>query len=155
MPMIGWSVMLTAMAYSAADQPRAAEQRPACLERHEVQVTPISSALGVEVSKPGGFPLNLTEAWSDQLFEQLDSLLLRHKLLLFRGQVLSPDMQINITRRWGAVITHPLGSRVSAKKPGIPAELIVLENTMKPRQDTKELKCGRRAFHDGEARNDM
>jgi alpha-ketoglutarate-dependent taurine dioxygenase len=115
-----------------------------------LQITPISAALGVEVHD-----VNLTSAWMNEMFVEVDMLLHEHKVLLFRGQRLVPEEQLKITRKWGPVVPHPLGSRISsnlAAATPVPAEMIVLQNTMKATVDPKAL---RRPFVAGEARNDM
>ena len=106
-----------------------------------LQATPVSGALGAEIKMADGSPLNLTHAWSDDLYEEMASLLLRHKLLLFRGQDLSPSTQLAMAKKWGPVPTHPLGSRVNASEThNVPQGVVVLENTK---------------GHNREARNDM
>ena len=80
--------------------------------------------------------LNLTDAWDDDLHEEISALLLQHKLLLFRGQVLDPETQLAMARKWGPVPPHPLGSREDAASAhNMPPGVVVLENIV-------HLACG-------------
>jgi len=103
---------------------------------------PLSSALGMEVTLIDGSPPNLGEVWDrPDVRQTVETLLLDHKVLLFRGQAITPEIQLAIAQTFGPVTPHPLGSREDAlASSGIPEGIVVLENTK-----------GR----NNEARNDM
>jgi taurine dioxygenase len=52
--------------------------------------------------------INLSQAQSDDAIASLRAALVRHKLLLFRGQTLSPRQQRDFAARFGALHEHPL-----------------------------------------------
>tara|TARA_R110002049_G_scaffold156512_11_gene321566 strand:- start:738 stop:1664 length:927 start_codon:yes stop_codon:yes gene_type:complete len=83
-----------------------------------LQVTPLNN-VGVEVS---GFDINAPI--SSDLQAQLKALWYEHAILLFRGQDISPEKQIEFSRIFGPLEMHPLSTTTSVEYP----ELFVLEN---------------------------
>ncbi len=81
-------------------------------------VTPLDN-VGVEVS---GFDIN--EPLSADAREELKSIWYEHGILLFRDQDITPDKQIEFSRIFGPLESHPLKATTSAEYP----ELFVLEN---------------------------
>jgi len=81
-------------------------------------VTPLKH-IGAEVS---GF--DITQPASAALQQELRDLWYEHGLLLFRGQTITPESQIEFSRIFGPLELHPLKVKTSAEYP----ELFVLEN---------------------------
>ncbi len=81
-------------------------------------VTPLDN-VGVEV---GGF--DIREPIDDALRQELVSLWNEHAILLFRGQDLNPERQIEFSRMFGPLEMHPLKATTSAEYP----ELFTLVN---------------------------
>lgn len=94
-----------------------------------LKATPISAALGAEITAADGSPLDLAATWDDELYEEINHSLLEYKVLIFKNQTaLAPETQLAMAQKWGPVPGHPLGSRqddaISADVP-----VVVLENT--------------------------
>ena len=93
-----------------------------------LKATPISAALGAEITAADGSPLDLAASWDDELYEEINHSLLEYKVLIFKNQMLAPETQLAMAQKWGPVPGHPLGSRqddaISADVP-----VVVLENT--------------------------
>lgn len=100
----------------------------------ELRVKPLQH-IGAEV-----IGLELENGVSDDQAKQLQALWLEHGLLLFRGQDLSPERQIEFSRIFGPLEMHPLKVKTSAEHP----ELFVLENG----GDADRFQT---AFYDGQA----
>jgi taurine dioxygenase len=83
-----------------------------------MKVTPLSSHLGAEVE---GLDL---ERVNDDSFAAVNQLVLEHQLVVFRKQALSPEGQIQLSRRFGPLDTHPL---TQFNHPQYP-EIFVLSN---------------------------
>lgn len=83
-----------------------------------LSVKPLSE-IGVEV-----VGLDIEKGVSEDQAKQLQQLWLDHGVLLFRGQNLSPERQIEFSRIFGTLEMHPLKVKTSAEYP----ELFVLEN---------------------------
>jgi taurine dioxygenase len=83
-----------------------------------LQIRPLPQ-VGVEVL---GFDLN--EPIDDTTGEELRKLWLEHAILLFRDQDITPTRQIEFSRIFGPLESHPLQVNVSHEHP----ELFVLEN---------------------------
>jgi len=66
--------------------------------------------------------LNLSRRQSDETIARLRAALVRYKLLLFRGQALTPREQRDLAARFGSLHIHPLIENLSAEP-----EIIVLE----------------------------
>ena len=96
---------------SKAGRPRAGTPR--------LTVHPLGRALGAEVSGAG-----LAGLSSDE-FAQIRRVFLKHLVLVFRGQEITPLGQVAFTERFGPVEPHPLGSRAGHEEQ--PA-VLVLEN---------------------------
>jgi taurine dioxygenase len=75
--------------------------------------------VGAEV---GGFDIN--EPISEELASELKSIWYEHGILLFRDQDITPDKQIEFSRIFGPLESHPLKVATSDEHP----ELFVLEN---------------------------
>jgi taurine dioxygenase len=83
-----------------------------------LQITPLNN-VGVEVS---GFDINAPI--SSEIQAQLKELWYEHAILVFRGQDISPESQIEFSRIFGPLELHPLKATTSEEYP----ELFVLEN---------------------------
>lgn len=83
-----------------------------------LQVTPLNN-IGAEIS---GF--NINDPMTDALKAELKALWYEHGLLLFRGQDITPEKQIEFSRIFGTLELHPLKAETSEEYP----ELFVLEN---------------------------
>ncbi len=83
-----------------------------------LSVTPLEN-VGIEIS---GFDIN--EPLSDEITTELKSLWLEHGIVLFRGQDIDPEKQIEFSRVFGPLASHPLKATVSNEYP----ELFVLVN---------------------------
>ncbi|RLQ20572.1 TauD/TfdA family dioxygenase [Seongchinamella sediminis] len=83
-----------------------------------LEIAPLDN-VGIEVS---GFDLNAPV--SDELRAQLKALWYEHAIMLFRGQDISPESQIEFSRIFGPLEMHPLETTTSADYP----ELFQLEN---------------------------
>ena len=75
--------------------------------------------VGAEV---GGFDIN--EPMTEELASELKSIWYEHGILLFRDQDITPDKQIEFSRIFGPLESHPLKVATSDEHP----ELFVLEN---------------------------
>jgi taurine dioxygenase len=75
--------------------------------------------VGIEV---GGFDIN--EPLDDTLRSELNTLWDEHAILVFRGQDITPAKQIEFSRNFGPLATHPLKATTSAEFP----ELFMLVN---------------------------
>lgn len=81
-------------------------------------VTPLKN-IGAEVR---GF--DITQPASEALQQELRDLWYEHGMLLFRGQAITPENQIEFSRIFGPLELHPLKVKTSDEYP----ELFVLEN---------------------------
>jgi taurine dioxygenase len=86
-----------------------------------MHVTPLSSSIGAEVV---GIDL---EGIQDDSFTQVNRLVLDHQLVVFRNQALSPEGQLNLSRRFGPLDIHPLTQYNHPQYP----EIFVLSNEVK------------------------
>ncbi len=75
--------------------------------RH-IEVEPISGALGAEIRG-----IDLRSAAADA-FDEVRAALNRHLVVFFRGQTLSPEAQLDLTRRFGRIGKVPHASRLLA-----------------------------------------
>jgi len=83
-------------------------QAPAIVQaerlRTSIKVEPIAPALGAEISN-----VSIESAIEDgHLFSEIRALLLKHKVLFFRDQDISPATQVAFARRFGDLETHPV-----------------------------------------------
>jgi taurine dioxygenase len=83
-----------------------------------LQITPLNN-VGIEVS---GFDINAPI--SSEIQAQLKELWYEHAIMVFRGQNISPENQIEFSRIFGPLELHPLKTTTSEEYP----ELFVLEN---------------------------
>ncbi|PLW67230.1 TauD/TfdA dioxygenase family protein [Pseudohalioglobus lutimaris] len=83
-----------------------------------LQITPLDN-VGIEVS---GFDLNAPI--SSEIQAQLKELWYEHAIMVFRGQDISPENQIEFSRIFGPLEMHPLKATTSEEYP----ELFELEN---------------------------
>lgn len=83
-----------------------------------LQITPLNN-VGIEVS---GFDLNAPI--SSEIQAKLKELWYEHAIMVFRGQEISPETQIEFSRIFGSLEMHPLKTTTSEEYP----ELFVLEN---------------------------
>jgi taurine dioxygenase len=85
-----------------------AEPAPAIVQngtlKSSPRVDPLATALGAEISY-----ISLASAVeNDDLFAEIRSLLLKHKVLFFRDQDISPAEHVAFARRFGDLETHPV-----------------------------------------------
>lgn len=107
---------------------------PVDFEEAPFRTTPLGPALGAEV-----VGLDLGKPMSTDTFKQLDDLMGEYLVLCFRGQhSLTPQQQIDFTKRWGLVEPHPLGSRIDSHPEGMPMEVMVAQNTMEVDNNTRK-----------------
>jgi len=66
-----------------------------------MQVRPLSAPLGAIVED-----LDVREV-ADVVWQELNELFCRYKVLVFPSQVLTPEEQINFARNWGELVRHP------------------------------------------------
>ena len=67
-----------------------------------IEFKPLSDALGAEV-----IDINIAEDLSDETIAEIRDIWLRHKILLFRGQELTPGQQSAFAQRFGTLKTSP------------------------------------------------
>lgn len=79
---------------------------------------PLASKFVAEISG-----LDLAEPQSERTIAELRAALIKYKLLVFRGQALTPREQRNLAARFGSLHVHPLIENLSAEP-----EIIVLEH---------------------------
>lgn len=89
-------------------------------QRPNLQIVPLTPVLGAEV-----FGVDLSGGIDAETFGTIHQALLEHLVLVFKDQQMTPQAQVEFTRRFGPVEPHPLKAR--AGHPEIP-ELLVLEN---------------------------
>ena len=63
----------------------------------KIRVRPVSAALGAEI---GGVDL---AALNDDTWREIHRAFLRHQVIFFRDQRITPEQQIAISRRFGAI----------------------------------------------------
>jgi taurine dioxygenase len=68
------------------------------------KVEPVAQALGAEVSNVS----IATAVEDDGLFSEIRALLLKHRVLFFRDQDISPAVHVGFARRFGPLETHPI-----------------------------------------------
>jgi len=66
-----------------------------------IEIAPIAGALGAEI---GGVDLATLD---DETFREIKAAWLKHLVVFFRDQVLTPEQQIGFARRFGAIHQHP------------------------------------------------
>jgi taurine dioxygenase len=81
-----------------------------------IEVTPVSSALGAEISG-----VDLARSLSDETFVEIHHAFLEHLVIFFRDQHLTHDQQIAFARRFGPLIIDPF-----IKSPETRPELMVV-----------------------------
>jgi taurine dioxygenase len=97
--------------------PTAVAEALVSVDEAPFSVTPLAPGFVAEISG-----LDLSRPLSEGTVVKLRARLLRHKLLLFRGQSLTPRQQRDFALRFGALHTHPLIEN-DAEQP----EIIVLD----------------------------
>jgi taurine dioxygenase len=68
----------------------------------QVGIRKLHKLIGAEVSG-----INLAAPMSAEIFSYLCEAMLKHKVLVFRGQTLSPEQQVAFARRFGPLEIHP------------------------------------------------
>lgn len=83
----------------------------------EFEIRPMTACIGAEIAG-----LDLRETLPDSTIQALEDVLHQHLVLFFRNQAITLAQQIDFTRRFGELMTHPFG-------PGHPEhpEIIVLD----------------------------
>ena len=92
--------------------------------------------VGVEV-----FGFDINDPIDATLRKELEALWLEHAILLFRGQDITPEKQMEFSAIFGELERHPLEARISAEYPA----LFVLESGSNPERDAIET-----SYWDGE-----
>ncbi len=67
-----------------------------------IEVRPIAGALGAEISG-----IDLASDLNDGVFEHVHGAFLKHNVIFFRGQKLTPAQQVAFARRFGEIHLHP------------------------------------------------
>jgi len=75
---------------------------PAIQSRQNLTIRPIADALGAEISG-----IDLAEHLDDQSFAEIHAALLKHLVIFFRDQQLTPEQHIAFGRRFGSLHIHP------------------------------------------------
>lgn len=83
-----------------------------------IRTTAVARALGVVVSG-----VDLREDLSESVIEQLGELLIRHQILFFRDQPVTPEAQVRFAAHFGTLHIHPIYPLL----PELP-EILVLDN---------------------------
>jgi taurine dioxygenase len=84
----------------------------------DIQTTAVSRALGVIVSG-----VDLREDLPQSVIERLSELLIKHQVLFFRGQPMTPEAQTRFAARFGSLHIHPIYPVL----PELP-EILLLDN---------------------------
>ena len=72
--------------------------------KSSLKVAPVAPALGAEIAN-----LSIASAVEDDaLFAEIRGLLLKHRVLFFRDQDISPSVHVAFARRFGPLETHPV-----------------------------------------------
>jgi len=100
-----------------------------------LQTRPLAN-VGIEV-----FGFDINEPIDASMKSELEALWLEHAILLFRGQDITPEKQIEFSAIFGELERHPLEARISGEYPA----LFVLESGVNPERDEIET-----SFWDGE-----
>ncbi len=75
---------------------------PAMKPRQEFVIRPIADALGAEISG-----IDLAEPLDEQSFAEIHAALLKHLVIFFRDQSLTPEQHIAFGKRFGTLHVHP------------------------------------------------
>ncbi len=67
-----------------------------------IETYPVAGALGVEIRG-----VDLSRPLADEAFEQIRRAFLRHLVIFFRGQDLTPDQQVAFARHFGPIGFYP------------------------------------------------
>ena len=81
----------------------ATQDSDVCAPHVGFDVTPISPNIGAEVSA-----IDLNDALDDDTTAALRGALVRHKVLVFRNQSISPEAHVGLARRFGELEVHPV-----------------------------------------------
>jgi taurine dioxygenase len=68
----------------------------------QLEVQPIAGALGAEVHG-----VDLAKDVDDETFDAIHQVLLDHGAIMFRDQDITPEQQLALAERWGAIHLHP------------------------------------------------
>ncbi|MFO1086887.1 MAG: TauD/TfdA family dioxygenase [Reyranellaceae bacterium] len=85
----------------------------------QIALRPLNSRFGAEVAG-----IDLSRPLDAETFEQIEQAFDRHSLLLFRGQTMSEEDHVALSRRFGTLQSHVLKPYLSNEHP----ELLVLSN---------------------------
>lgn len=72
-------------------------------KRRKIEATPISGALGAEISG-----IDLSQQLDDETVNAIRQALLDHLVIFFRGQDISPGQHLAFARKFGDVVEYPL-----------------------------------------------
>ena len=67
------------------------------------KATPVTPTIGAEISG-----IDLRETLSDEAYVQLRAALIRHKVIFFRDQDITPAQHVTLARRFGELEVHPV-----------------------------------------------
>jgi len=84
-----------------------------------LDIRPTSAALGAEIAG-----IDLSQPMDDATFKAVEAALHQHEVIYFRGQSITPEQHIALSRRFGELEKHV---RVDCCKPGYP-EIFVVSN---------------------------
>src|SRR5258708_36672806 len=79
------------------------EATPSKINHGEVEVTRLTPLLGAEISGN-----DLSEPMTPVRVQEIRSLLLKHKVLVFRDQELSPSQHVAFARNFADLEVHPV-----------------------------------------------
>ncbi|OYW42993.1 MAG: taurine dioxygenase, partial [Rhodobacterales bacterium 12-64-8] len=67
-----------------------------------IKVNPLSSHLGAEIEG-----VDLSQPLSNAQFDDIHTAFLKHHVIFFRDQKLTPDQHVAFGKRWGTLNVHP------------------------------------------------
>jgi len=91
------------------------------MESAMLTVKRTTAVLGAEIAG-----IDLSQPVSDLLFANIVDLLHKHEVVFFRGQKITPEKHLELSRRFGSVADHP---RKNCCKPGYP-QIFVVSNIL-------------------------
>jgi len=100
-----------------------------------IEIRPLTTALGAEVLGP-----DLSQPLSNMEFDTIHNALLKHKVIFFRDQELTPEQHIAFARKFGLLDVHPY-------LPGLPGHEEVMP-IVKEADDARKVNIGGRWHSD-------
>jgi taurine dioxygenase len=112
---------------AATATPSAATVAPQSFE-----IRPFSGAVGAEI-----IGLDLTRPINDQDFSRIHRAHLDHHVVVFRDQQITPQQQIDFSRRFGVLQIHVLKQFLLANHP----EILIVSNIVENGQNGRPGRC--------------